>query len=668
MNCYEGTINWHLYMEISSNWKSDPQGRINNISLAPNQKNSIFPLFEAIMNSIHAVEERFGRDNISSGIIRIYVARDEDGDCLGFKISDNGIGFNDQNLDSFTKMDSQKKVKIGGKGVGRLLWLKVAEKVRIESTYLDDSKVNKVTFDFCLDDPIRGIEKTNGGTASEIGTIVDLSSYHDIYAKSIPRKSATIASRILAHFISYFVNISQPKIEIYDDFDTIDLFDQFTSVTERDQDFEFSIALSSGDASFTCHCFLLPKSISDDEKSTNALYLGANGRAVKRYEMDGVLGMKAIGGKYAFLGYVEADVLNENANDTRTEFSLSDDDLELIVDTAKEKAREFLAPEIEEIRERQTRMVAALKGEHPRFLSVAKDASEFTEKLHLSMQKEEEIFVELSRQSLRTYKRRKNAFVSSVKKKLPDITAKAQEYVSGLQSESVSSLAEYVMKRKLILDVFEESLKYTDNDAEKSEYEDVVHDIVCPLRSTSEELNYEDHNLWIVDDRLAFFSYFNSDKQMKAQVADPPSPLDRPDISVFESGLGFQNSDLSQPITIIEFKRPKRDDYTLVKNPITQVRKYVSDMRQAGEAISFDGTSLRQIAETTPFVCHIVADVTVSLKSVMKDLGPFHQKVGSGTWYRWDDAYNIFIEISSFKDVLDSAKLRNRAFFDKIGL
>ena len=52
----------------------------------------------------------------------------------------------------------------------------------------------------------------------------------------------------------------------------------------------------------------------------------------------------------------------------------------------------------------------------------------------------------------------------------------------------------------------------------------------------------------------------------------------------------------------------------------------------------------------------------------MKALGPFHQKVGSGTYYRWDDAFNIFIEISSFKDVLDSAKLRNKAFFEKIGL
>lgn len=655
-------------VETNSNWKNDPAGRINNISLAPNPKNALFPLFEAVMNSIQAIEERFGRDHISSGRIHITIIRTEDGECTGFTVDDNGIGFNEQNLNSFVKMDSQKKVLIGGKGVGRLLWLKVADTVRVKSTFAGTDMIKRVDFDFCLDDPIRNISYSNGATAENIGTTIDLHPYRDIYAGSIPRKASTVASRVLAHFISYFVNISQPRIVVVDGEDTIDLFDQFTSSTERDQDFKFSLELSDGKSEFVCHCFLLPKTISDDEKSTNALYLGANGRAVKRYEMDAVLGMKAIAGKHAFLSYVESEILNRTANDTRTAFSLSDDDMDMIVDAAKAKAKEFLAPEIAEIRERQQKVVATLRAEHPRFLSVARDPEEFASTLHLSMQKEEEVFVELSRQSLRQYKRRKNGFLTSVKKKLPDIANKAQEYVAGLQSESVSSLAEYVMKRKMILEVFEQSLRYTDVHVQKSDYEDVVHDIICPLKSTSDELDYEDHNLWIIDDRLAFFSYFSSDKQMKVQISSPTNPLDRPDISVFDLGLGFQNSDLSQPITIIEFKRPKRDDYTLEKNPITQVRKYVKDMRASGEAIKYDGTPLRQIADTTPFVCHIIADVTPTLRSVMQDLGPFHQKVGSGTWYRWDDAYNIFIEISSFKDVLDSAKLRNKAFFEKIGL
>jgi Histidine kinase-, DNA gyrase B-, and HSP90-like ATPase len=650
-----------------SNWRNDPAGRVRNISLAPNPKNALFPLFEAVMNAIHAIEERFGRDKVSQGVIHIEIVR-HDEQCVGFTIQDNGVGFNPSNVNSFMRMDSQAKVAIGGKGVGRLLWLKVLETASISSVYSDDDYYKKVSFKFCIDNPVQNITIDVVAKDSQVGTSVQLHPYQLNYAQQIPKKAATIANRVLAHFISYFVNISHPKISITDGGETIDLFDQFTESTERDQDYKFSLEISSVSTDFTLHCFLLPKAISDDEKSTNALYLGANGRAVKRFDMDAVLGLKAIDGKYALLGYVESVGLDNAVNETRTEFSMVDEDIDLIVDEAKMKLREFLSPELKQIREKQTKLVTELRLEHPRFLSVANNPTDFVENLHYATQSREDIFLELSRKSLRAYQGRKNGFKKSVSKKLPDIHKKAKEYVSGLQAESLSSLAEYVMKRKLILEVFEESLKFKEIDTEKAEYEDVLHDIVCPLKSTTENLDYEDHNLWIVDDRLAFYSYFNSDTPMKNQVANTSKPLDRPDISVFDLGLGFQNEDVSTPITIIEFKRPKIDNYTLEKNPITQVRKYVADMRSAGQATKFDGSPLRSIEEKTPFMCHIIADVTPSLRAVMKDLGPFHQRAGSNSYYSWDASYSIFIEISSFKDVLESAKLRNRAFFDRIGL
>jgi len=106
-----------------TSWLSDPLGRINNISLAPNSKNSLLPLFEAIMNSIHAIEEKYGRDEISRGVIDIEVLRNHEQSAIGFTIKDNGIGFDQGNMESFRKSDSRKKIKFGGKGVGRLLWL-----------------------------------------------------------------------------------------------------------------------------------------------------------------------------------------------------------------------------------------------------------------------------------------------------------------------------------------------------------------------------------------------------------------------------------------------------------------------------------------------------------------------------------------------------------------
>lgn len=650
------------------NWQSDPEGRIRNISLAPNAKNVMFPLYEAVMNSIQAIEERFGRDNLTAGKIFITVVRNSERDCLGFVVEDNGIGFNNDNLISFKKMDSQFKRDIGGKGVGRLLWLKVAESVRIRSSFKDEDSTRSVEFTFCLEDPTKDLTSTKTDNAEAIGTTIDLHPFKSEYVAVTPRKLETIANRVLAHFISYFVNISHPSIIISDDSRSIDLFDQFAEHTERDQDFKFEISVGGEHQPFVLHCFLLPKAISDDEKSTNALYLGANGRAVKRFEMDSVLGMKAIAGKYAFLGYVESSALDKAANDTRTDFSIEDEEIQDIVDAAKSYSKEFLSPEIQEIRSRQVKVVHALRTEHPRFLSIARDPDKFSEHLHLSMQKEEEIYVELSRQSLRTYKRRRAAFHKSINKGLPDINERSKEYVAELQAESVSSLAEYVMKRKLILEVFEKSLRYKEPESEKSEYEQVVHEIICPLRSTSDDLNYEDHNLWIIDDRLAFFSYFNSDIPLKKQLKDALADASRPDLSIFDLGLGFENNDRSQPISIVEFKRPKRDDYTLEDNPITQVRKYVEKIRTSGHATKYDGTPLRTVDKDTPFLCHIVADITPSLRNVMRDLGPFHQKAGSGSYYCWDNAYGIFIEISSFLEVLSSAKIRNEAFFERLGI
>ena len=104
------------------------------------------------------------------------------------------------------------------------------------------------------------------------------------------------------------------------------------------------------------------------------------------------------------------------------------------------------------------------------------------------------------------------------------------------------------------------NLNAADIDEEKAHYERVVHELICPLGSTTSELDYEDHNLWIIDDRLlAFYSYFNSDKQMKAQAQS--TDKHRPDITLFDLGMGFEKGASLEPITIIEFKRPKRDDY-----------------------------------------------------------------------------------------------------------
>lgn len=646
-------------------WLSDNAGRIDNISLAPNAKNALYPLFEAVMNSIHAIEERFGSDRLTQGSISIEMHRDESDAYSGFTVRDNGAGFTDENLASLRRFDSRKKAKLGGKGVGRLLWLKVAERAEITSRFHFEDTVIGRAFNFTVADPVADFREFRSAS-SEVKTTIKVSPFKSEFSSRLPRRLDTIANRLISHFVSYFTNMQHPSIELIDGQEKIDLFDAFAEKVERDKDYPFTIAGRSDN--FVLHCFLLPKSISDDERSVNAVYLGANGRAVSRHELDSVLGMKAIDSRFAFLGYVESDFLNTNANDTRTAFSLDEEEVTEIVDAAKNLVKLFLDPEIKEIRKKQADRIAEIGKEHPRFFHAAREAGQFAEQLHLSKQSEEEIFVELTRDSLRDYKKRKREYNEAWKKSLPNVEQQTESFMQKLKEDAMSSLAEYVARRKSILEIFESGLAFKDIEDEKSHYEKVVHGIICPLNSTSDELKYEDHNLWLLDDRLAFYSYLNSDKRMDAQTGGKSESKDRPDVTLFDLGLSFGSDDQSQPITIVEFKRPKRDDYTVLDNPITQVRSYIEQLRKAGEAAKFDGTPLRTIDKATPFTCHIVADITPTLRDVMKQLGQFTQRAGTSSWYCWDHNYSTFIEITSFREVLSSAKARNQAFFRHLGL
>lgn len=651
---------------VETGWLSDPIGRINNLSLAPSPKNTLQPMFEALMNSIHAIGERFGNDRLASGVIDIEMTKNDEGSYTGFIITDNGIGLNLDNMISFRKSDSMKKVKFGGKGVGRLLWLKVADKVGISSKYVSDTGVASIQFDFVADpsEPISNL--VEGSATGDVGTTVRLTPLKIAYALHIPVKLETIAVRTVAHFINYFVNIACPKITLIDDEDSIVLFDQFTEDMVRDKTYPIKVHVDGEDRKLSLNCFLVPKKYSDDETGTNGLFFGAHGRAVKRHEMDSVIGLKAIDGKYAFFGYLEGPILNEAVNDTRTEFSLGDDTIDDLKRECILGMQDFLQVEIDKVRERQIQTIVDVRNEHLRFYNIAKDPEEIAGKLSLATQKDEDIFVELSRHSLRQYKKARRQFAEAKSKELPDIDQKAKEYVSELQDESLSSLAEYIYKRKLILDMFEDRSGFDDIDAEKAHYEKVVHDLICPLGSTKSDLDYEDHNLWIIDDRLAFYSYFNSDKQLKAQ-ADSIDKR-RPDITLFDLGMGFEKGASLEPITIIEFKRPKRDDYTMSDNPFTQVQDYVKELRSAGEASRFDGRMIRPIDPDTPFMCQIIADDTASLRDVMDRLNGFYKKAGSKSYYRWDSHFKIFMEVTSYSDLISGAKARHAAFFDKLGV
>ena len=126
--------------------KTNLGGRLRNTSLP--LSHGLMPLFDAVVNSIHSIEEKdelSGSDSPSDivveierrsqGTLGIGTSDDNPEEIIGFKVTDTGIGFNEENMESFETVDTEHKVDKGCRGVGRLLWLKAFGRVDVRSTY-----------------------------------------------------------------------------------------------------------------------------------------------------------------------------------------------------------------------------------------------------------------------------------------------------------------------------------------------------------------------------------------------------------------------------------------------------------------------------------------------------------------------------------------------------
>lgn len=108
-------------------FKTNLKGRLKKIKLSSND--CFLPIFECVVNSIQSIEERALSDknfSIKDGKIDIEFVYDDkqigkdwsETPITGFKVSDNGCGFNSKNYDSFKTFDSDYKEEKGCKGVG----------------------------------------------------------------------------------------------------------------------------------------------------------------------------------------------------------------------------------------------------------------------------------------------------------------------------------------------------------------------------------------------------------------------------------------------------------------------------------------------------------------------------------------------------------------------
>ena len=227
---------------------------------------------------------------------------------------------------------------------------------------------------------------------------------------------------------------------------------------------------------------------------------------------------------------------------------------------------------------------------------------------------------------------------------------------------NMSTLAEYVARRKAVLNIFERSLRLLRTG--KYEREAFLHELIFPMRTTDEDVLYDSHNLWLIDEQLTYSAYLASDISLGKEADDK-----RPDILCLSGPVLVSGEDNTgrefNSVSIFELKRPMRDDYNESRNPIDQLLEYVEKL-QDGKVCDANGRQIN-IGSKTRIYLYAVCDVTNTLRKQIRR-NDFKEMPDGLGWFKNLESYNAYMEILPFDKIVSDAKARNRVFFEKLGL
>lgn len=646
------------------------------------------PLVELIVNSIQAIDER----KSDVGMVDIQIKRSGQEDLIeglrgvdGFIVSDNGIGFNQRNRDSFDELYTERKKADGGKGFGRFTCLKYFDRMSVRSIFIENGMPMERSFRMGLDKDIIVDEIVAPTTRRDLGSVVEIAG---IKAVKFQEKGIDTISRVIVErLLPYFVDADRPcpRVVIRDEGDPappLSLNDYLNKDNSQIAelpvtDGTFSLSANGDDKTFQVRVF----KFYSPRASRSKISLVAHRREVTEVALQSHIPEfadeffepasgddGARGRNFVIKAYVFGDYLNENVSLERGEFrfqaesdllnGISQNDIER---RAAEIAQQSVGEEISRRKQRkQARIAEYVSTEAPwhRTLSDEVDFSALPMRpsnqdieLHLQRKKFEKEVVTRAQVA---------AILEAVEG--TELDSRIAQVMESISDTSKNDLIHYVSMRKCVLDIFGKALEAGDDGRHRSEGE--VHDIIMQRRKDSDQIDFDAHNLWILDERLNFSAYISSEKPINKPNGD------RTDITIFNNRVAFRGENVpSNPITIFEFKKPQRTDFANPSSdddPVAQIIRYVNQIRQG----KFKTPKNRDILvnENTPFYGYVVCDTPKKVADWLeleKDFKPMPDGLG---WFYWHSKLNLYIEVVSWTKILRDADMRNKIFFSKLGI
>jgi hypothetical protein len=664
--------------------KSDLRHRVmKNTPLSASRP--LLPVLEAIVNSLQSLEESScARPEIRIRIVRqAELALGNDAGRLApitaFEIEDNGRGFDDANIESFITYDSSYKAPRGGKGVGRLLWLKAFDFAEIESVYTADGQRYLRSFRFSFTDDPEGVIPELASDR-KVGTRVRLVNFRDPYREHAPRSHEILADRIIEHCLAFFLRPRCPTINLDDGAFSISLNAKFNEqygtarwareITVQEQTFTLSVLKAPGRPA-----------------TGHSLTYAADSREVLTESLSKILpwGNTKLsdenGQPFACIAFIEGQYLDDHVNSERTAFIFPtehDDQRSTIAgeltlfDIRKacgDVIAQSIAPDIARFKdEHLTRVEEYINSDAPQYRPLLRNRDELFDRVPPGL-KLDDLDVALYRviheKAAEARKDMRAILNQELDPNHPDeYRKKFHEMVQKLETPAEHALAQYVVHRRVMLDLFEKALQR--DVAGNYPLEEVVHEIVFPMRTTSNEIDFDRQNLWLVDERLTSHSFLASDRSLKSIDVANIESRKRADLIIFGNPLAYSEGESPlASLVIVEFKRPQRDGYGN-DSPIGQVYNLLRDIR-SGTYEDHRGRTVPIGGNAFPAYCYVICDITRDLAKLAEDAG-FKRTPDQMGMYTYNEPLSAYVEILSYDKVVSDAKKRNRALFNRLNI
>lgn len=507
-------------------------------------------LREALTNAVHAGGKRIAVNLHFYGAQQsVLDVADERPFLDTIEIVDDGEGFTRENIEAFDEVCTPHKAALGGKGVGRLAFLKYAKRVTVESC----TGTEFVQFQF-----------DSGFSAGKVVPQPRKSQNETRITISSPRQQVYTQVRKLVESLCDDLRLllfSKKKqgqsVTIAFTHDSRQPFPTHHVYSASDVSPIESSTFNLGGENFDCYLFR-----EDGGKGVVAM-LCADNDCVEEY----VISKRFDASRH--MVFVSSPYLDSRANVERQRFELpkSEADTDLVSGVGREALlagiksqalsmiRKSSAADLDAYRESNIRR---LKKYYP-FIDIAAlggaaamlDADEVVRQYRVQQAKKEDELID----SLEG--RRSVPF--------DDLSHLAQE-----------DLARYIVHRALVL----ESLSRLPVNA----VEDAIHKAILPKHSKGEDIR--ENNVWLVDDKFLSYSSIHSDEALSRVIAEVDSKYaerqqHRPDIAAF-----FSRNDKAQPnkLVLIEFKKPSADVFENSKS-LVQCRYYASEIVERADSI-----------------------------------------------------------------------------------